>query len=179
MDYEQTIRWSAKQKLLYVCYLCIAAPLPESRRLKFAKKLRTWFARRICKSIDKTANIEKNAHFNPHVTVGKRSSLGVDSELDGPVTIGENVMMGPEAVILTRNHRHDDTTRPMIVQGYEPYQPVVIEDDVWIGRRVTILPGVTIAKGCIIAAGAVVTKSTEPYSVYGGVPAKKIAQRGN
>ncbi len=178
MSTEQKICWSKKQKLLYACYLFIAAPLPESRRFKLARKLRNWFARRICKSVDKTANIEKHAHFNPHVTVGKRSSLGVACEIDGPVTVGENVLMGPEAVILTRNHRHDDITRPMIDQGYESYKPVVIEDDVWIGRRVTILPGVTVAKGCILAAGAVVTKSTEPYCIYGGVPAKKIGQRG-
>lgn len=103
--------------------------------------------------------------------------MGVGCEIDGPVTIGKYVMMGPETAIYTRNHRHDDLSSPMIFQGYEEYQPVIIEDDVWISRRVIILPGVKIAKGCIIAAGAIVTKNTEPYSVYAGVPAKKIARR--
>ncbi len=52
--------------------------------------------------------------------------------------------------------------------------PVTVEEDVWIGARVTLMSGVTIGRGCIIAAGAVVTRSTPPYSVCGGVPSKFI-----
>ena len=51
---------------------------------------------------------------------------------------------------------------------------IVIEDDVWIGSGVKILDGVVIGKGCVIGANAVVTKSTESYGVYVGVPAHKI-----
>ena len=65
----------------------------------------------------------------------------------------------------------------MIDQGYEDYRPVVIGDDVWIGRRVIILPGVTVGGGSIIAAGAVVSKDVKPYSIVGGVPAKQIGNR--
>lgn len=54
---------------------------------------------------------------------------------------------------------------------------IVIKDDVWIGVNVTILSGVTIGQGAIIAAGSVVTSSVEPYSIYGGVPAKLIKKR--
>lgn len=57
------------------------------------------------------------------------------------------------------------------------WAPVVIEDDVWCGANVTILKGVTIGHGSIVAAGAVVTKSCEPYSIIGGVPAKLIKMR--
>jgi acetyltransferase-like isoleucine patch superfamily enzyme len=57
--------------------------------------------------------------------------------------------------------------------------PIVIEDDVWIGTNSIILSGVTIAQGTIIAAGSVVTKSTEPYSIIGGNPAKLIKKRFN
>jgi len=52
-----------------------------------------------------------------------------------------------------------------------------IGNDVWIGDEVTILGGVTIADGSVIGAGAVVTKDTEPYGIYVGVPAKKIGSR--
>lgn len=54
---------------------------------------------------------------------------------------------------------------------------IVIDDDVWIGINVTILSGVHISRGTIIAAGSVVTKDTEPYGIYGGVPARLIKKR--
>lgn len=53
----------------------------------------------------------------------------------------------------------------------------VIEDDVWIGSNVVILPGVTIHRGSVIAAGAVVTKDVPPYSIVGGIPAKLVKYR--
>ena len=52
--------------------------------------------------------------------------------------------------------------------------PIIVEEDVWIGARVTLMSGITVGRGCIIAAGAVVTRSTLPYSVCGGVPSKFI-----
>ena len=62
--------------------------------------------------------------------------------------------MGPEVVIIGRNqnHRIDDTSQPMRLQGYEDAPPVVIEDDVFLGARVIILPGITIGKGAVIGA---------------------------
>lgn len=54
---------------------------------------------------------------------------------------------------------------------------IIIEDDVWIGAGVKVLDGVTIAQGCVIGANSVVTKSTEPYGIYVGVPARKIKSR--
>jgi maltose O-acetyltransferase len=53
-------------------------------------------------------------------------------------------------------------------------EKVIVEDDVWIGASVTILPGVKIGQGAIIGAGAVVTKNVEPYTVVAGIPAKVI-----
>lgn len=56
-------------------------------------------------------------------------------------------------------------------------QDVIFEGDNWIGMNVTVLKGVTIGRGCIVAAGAVVNKSTPPYSIVGGVPAKVLKMR--
>ena len=56
-------------------------------------------------------------------------------------------------------------------------QDVVFEGDNWIGMNTTILKGVTIGRGCIVAAGAVVNKSTPPYTIVGGVPAKVLKMR--
>lgn len=86
-------------------------------------------------------------------------------------------MMGPECVIISRNHEFDRTDIPMRLQGYKDAEPCVIGNDVWIGRRVMSMPGVHIGNGCIIAAGAVVTKDVPDYAVVGGVPAKVIKFR--
>jgi len=55
--------------------------------------------------------------------------------------------------------------------------PVEIEDYVFIGPRVIILPGVKVGRGAVVAAGAVVTKDVEPMAIVGGVPAKEIGKR--
>lgn len=57
--------------------------------------------------------------------------------------------------------------------------PITVEDDVWIGEHCLILSGITLSQGTVVAAGSVVTKSTEPYSIVGGVPAKLIKYRFN
>jgi maltose O-acetyltransferase len=79
--------------------------------------------------------------------------------------------------ILTRNHAFVDTSRPMRDQGAGEISPVTISDDVWIGMRVIILPGVTIGRGAIIGAGAVVTKDVPPYCVAVGNPARVVRNR--
>ena len=65
----------------------------------------------------------------------------------------------------------------MMEQGFEAELLVCIGDDVWIGDRVLILPGVHIGNGCIIAAGAVVTKDVPDYAIAAGVPAQVIRMR--
>lgn len=65
----------------------------------------------------------------------------------------------------------------MLLQGSPGFKKVIIENDVWIGARVIINPGVHISNGCIIGAGSVVTKDVAPYEIIGGVPAKLIRKR--
>jgi len=66
---------------------------------------------------------------------------------------------------------------PMNRQGWSEDRPVCIEDDVWIGSRVILLPGVRIGKGSIVGAGSVVTRDVEPYAIVAGNPARKIRSR--
>ncbi|MBR4967709.1 MAG: acyltransferase [Bacteroidaceae bacterium] len=97
-----------------------------------------------------------------------------------PLTIGNNVIFGPAPTIVTGDHIINCIGTPMFLykkKGPEEDLPVVIEDDVWVGANVTILKGVTIGRGSVIAAGAVVNKSTPPYSISGGIPAKTIRFR--
>lgn len=83
---------------------------------------------------------------------------------------GLRVTTGNHAMILGRFYRSiKEAEKP---DGFD--RDVIVESDVWIGRNVTLLSGVTIGRGSTVAAGAVVNKSTPPYAVIGGVPAKFI-----
>lgn len=99
-----------------------------------------------------------------------------------PLTIGKMVIFGPKPTIITGDHRIDIPNRYIIditddEKLPENDLPVTIEDGCWIGANVTILKGVTIGHDSVVAAGSVVTKSCEPYSIIGGVPAKLIKKR--
>ena len=143
-----------------------------------SRYVRNALVRGFADNVDKTANIERGADItSPHISLGARSGIGIDCWVQGPLTIGSDVMMGPQCRIYTRNHANADTTRPMLSQGFEPARHVTIEDDVWIGARVMIMPGTTVGRSSIIAAGAVVTKDVPPHSVVGGVPARVIRRR--
>jgi maltose O-acetyltransferase len=93
------------------------------------------------------------------------------------VTVGDYVLIAPEVAILNLGHNTTRTDVPMMLQGTRSYPQTVIEDDVWIGMRAIILPGVRVGRGAIVAAGTVVTKDVEAYSVVGGNPARLIRRR--
>ena len=169
--------WTFGKKILFVMYRLTASWLPISQRSKIAKKIRGFWGKRILSSCGKNVNIERGAVFSPAVSLGDNSGIGINCELYGPVTIGKNVMMGPDVVVYTKGHKFDRTDIPMMAQGSTEERPVAIGNDVWIGRRVMIMPGVTIGDGCVIGAGAVVTKDVPPYSVAAGVPAKVVKSR--
>ena len=99
---------------------------------------------------------------------------GVLITTGGGVRIGSRTLVGYNTQILSGNHVMTDAG----VHGTgHTYAPVVIGEDVWIGARVTILPGVTIGERSVVAAGAVVTKNVEPGGFVGGVPAAPLSRR--
>ncbi|MEC6747651.1 DapH/DapD/GlmU-related protein [Marinilactibacillus sp. XAAS-LB27] len=152
--------------------------MSDSRISLGAKKIRSFFARKIIDKVTgKNINIEKGAIFDRTIEIGDNSGIGVDCKLYGKVIIGDNVMMGPEVIIYTSNHNFKDTTIPMNLQGHEEESPVIIGNDVWIGSRVTILPGVNIGDGAVIGTGAIVTKDVSKFSIVAGNPAKQINSR--
>ena len=125
----------------------------------------------------KDVNIEPHTRFNLALKIGNRSGIGEFSEIYGDVTIGNDVMMGTNCIIYTQNHNFSRTDIPMNRQGASKVMPVVIGDDVWIGGRVTILPGVKVGTGAVIGAGSVVTKDVPEYAVVAGNPARVIKLR--
>lgn len=164
---------SIKSHLSQMLFDHFATHLPSSlgRFGKFYKKLRAGLARNYILHCGKNVNIEPNVIFNLALQIGDNSGLGERSEIYGDVRIGNDVMMGTQCIIYTRNHSFDRSDIPMWRQGFSEVKPVIIEDDVWIGGRVTILPGVRIGTGTIIGAGSVVTKDTPPNSIVAGNPA--------
>lgn len=85
-------------------------------------------------------------------------------------------MMGPDVSILTHTHNIERTDIPMGQQGMRVFE-VIIGNDVWIGMRVIIMPGVKVGNGAVIGAGTVVTKDVPDYAIVGGVPARIIKFR--
>lgn len=160
-------------------YYGLAKRLPPSwSGLRLGQtSLRRFCGRLMLARCGRDVNIEQGAVFSPKVSLGDRSGIGVNARIYGACEIGRCVMMGEGVTIITRNHRTDRTDLPMMDQGFEEERPVVIEDDVWIGDRVMILPGVRVGSGSILAAGAVVTKDVPPFSVAAGVPARVIRSR--
>jgi acetyltransferase-like isoleucine patch superfamily enzyme len=112
------------------------------------------------------------------ILIGNNSGIGAQSFLGGQggITIGNDVIMGPQVKIFSENHIYENPGMVIRKQG-ELRKGVLIEDNCWIGAGVIILDGVTISKGCVIAAGSVVTKSIPENSFVAGVPANVIKSR--
>lgn len=114
--------------------------------------------------VNRNTRLGHNVHFNGMRIIG-----------NGPVTIGDNFHSGIDCVIITETHNYKGETIPYD----ETYltKPVFIEDNVWLGHGVLILPGVTIGEGAIIQAGAVVVRNVPALGIAGGNPATVFAHR--
>lgn len=149
------------------------------RILKITKPIRAFLAKRILDECGDNVWIDKGVWFGNggDRRLGNNSGIGANASVARYTYIGNDVIMGRDVIFITQLHRFDDVNIPMNRQGFKPDEPIIIEDDVWIGARAIILPGVRIGKGAIIGAGAVVTEDVKPYSIVGGVPAKFIKSR--
>ncbi len=110
-------------------------------------------------------------------TAGARLTIGADCSINYGVSIGctelirigERCRLGPYVMIV------DSAFHELLDRAKRPAsQPVVIEDDVWIGAKASIMPGVTIGRGSVVGTAAVVTKDVPPFSVVAGVPARIV-----
>ncbi|PCK09262.1 MAG: acetyltransferase [Alteromonadaceae bacterium] len=113
--------------------------------------------------------------FGKTISIGDRSFLnsGVIMLDNADIRIGNHVMIGPGTHFYTPTHSLDYRER----RNWQAYsQPIVVEDDVWIGGNVCICQGVKIGARSVIAAGSVVTEDVPCDTLVGGTPAKKIRQ---
>ena len=166
--------------LFWSLYYLLARHLPRSyvRYSLGSRAMRAFILKRLFKSFGNKVNIEpKVIFFNlSESEIGDYSGIGMYSYV-GTIKIGRDVMIGEELTAISRNHEFSRTDIPMRLQGFQKDQPITIEDDVWIGSRVIILPGVVIGKGAIVGAGSIVTKDVAPYSIVAGNPARLIRYR--
>jgi acetyltransferase-like isoleucine patch superfamily enzyme len=127
-------------------------------------------------------NTVLRSRFGGTIDLGEKSSLGdncIVASRESTVTIGSKVLVGAYCYIMGGPpHEFEDSEIPIDDQGYHAPQDVTIEDDVWLGARVTVMYGVTIGCGSVIGAGSLVNKDIPEMSVAVGVPAK-VKKRKN
>ena len=141
-----------------------------------------WYERYVGLKLGEGARIHLHCflwHYGPGqvrrvgARIGSRSSInrGCCLDLRAGLDIGADVSISPEVMILTAAH---DVNHP---QFELTAAPVVIEDNVWVGSRATVMPGVRIRRGAVVAAGAVVTRDVDPLAIVAGMPARPIGLR--
>ncbi len=116
---------------------------------------------------------------DPLLIIGNKCAFGKDNHItcSNEIRIGDNLLTGKWVTITDNSHGQtgfDSLKLPPIKRDVVSKGPVVIGDNVWIGEKATVLPGITIGDGAVIAANAVVTKDVPPFSVVAGNPANII-----
>jgi len=142
--------------------------------------LRAAYWRVQMKSIGKGSRISHQVKIiaAPNISIGHNSHITNKVILDGRggIAIGNDVLVGYESIIITLTHNHQDKDTLIRLQGAY-CKPVLIGNDVWLGARVIILPGVRIGDGVVVGSGSVVSKDVQPFIIVAGSPAKKIGYR--
>lgn len=146
---------------------------------KIGRKLKAWYYRHKwhLRNVDETVYFGGRSSISQDLIAGRYTYIGPRCYIHPKVRIGEFTMLANNVSIIGGDHRYDVIGKPVILTGRDVIEETSIGSDCWIGAHSIIMSGVNIADGCIIAAGSVVTKDTEPYCIYGGVPAKKIKPR--
>ena len=109
--------------------------------------------------------------------VGSRVFIGLYSYVNGPVTIEDDVLIGPHCAVTAGHHKFDPATQAFTARTEHDYDnSVVIGRGSWLAAGVTVTAGVKIGRANLICANAVVTKNTEDYAIMAGVPAKQVGR---
>ena len=137
----------------------------------------------LCKSlggdIGKNVSIHENVYFFNIEKMKFGNNVSVHPmcyfQASGGIEIGNDVSIAHGVTLMTQNHSYDESGIPIKDQPVIS-KPIIIEDNVWIGAKATVLYGRKIGKNSVIAAGAVVTKDVPPNTVVAGIPARVIRE---
>ncbi len=144
-------------------------------------KIKKKFYQHRCESVAKSHGnnfkVNGESYVTPNTILGNNVNFnGMKIQGKGNVSIGDNFHSGIECMIITSIHNYDNGNA-IPYDNTVISKDVIIEDNVWLGNRVTILPGVRIGEGAIIQAGSVVVKDVEKYAIAGGHPAEVFKYR--
>lgn len=151
----------------YICNRFVARIPLRSWRMKAYRAMGVRIGR------SSTLLMNSEVHLARGIEIGPNTIINGHCYLDGRggLTIGENVNISSHVLLVSGSHEFNDPG------FYGTAKPIVIEDYVWLCTRCTVLGGVTVGRGAVVAAGAVVTRDVEPFTIVGGVPARKIGER--
>lgn len=131
--------------------------------------------------------VEQDVYFHfdgiwksgPSIIIGDECFLGAGCEFNARlrIEVGNSCLIAAGCRLV--DHDHDVSGTGPLPMRDGPADPIVLQDNVWIGANAVILKGVEIGQGAVVAAGAVVNKSIPPNEIWGCVPAKKIGERTN
>ncbi|OWU78013.1 hypothetical protein ATO3_01295 [Marinibacterium profundimaris] len=127
--------------------------------------------------VDRTTYLTGGSRIHRSLVMGPYGYVGPGAQIPSGVRAGKYVIIGPELLVTGDDHLFDRPGTAIIFSGRPEQRALVIGDDVWIGARVTVMKGLRIGRGAVIAAGAVVTRDVAPYTIVGGVPARRIRTR--
>ncbi|RFZ85797.1 acyltransferase [Mucilaginibacter terrenus] len=156
------------------CTLPLQAIIKNPQYISIGKKFSALYNLRL-EAWDKYAD----QNFTPQLTIGEWVSMGTDVHIGciNKVSIGNYVLFGSRIYISDHSHgavSGDELHHPPINRSLISKGPVIIEDNVWIGEGVCVMPNVRIGRNAIVGANAVVTKDVPPNAVVAGVPARVI-----
>lgn len=160
-------------------YYSFASKIPTYGPLrKSGLTIRGILCRRLFKSMGQNVYIANNVFIGggSKIEIDDNSGFGEGCSI-GNAIIGKNVLMGPDVLYISQSHKFDRVDMPIKLQGRNSEMKLIVEDNVWIGARVIILPGIRIGRDAIIGAGAVVTKDVPPYAIVAGNPARIVRSR--
>lgn len=111
--------------------------------------------------------------YGGHIRLGDRVFVNHDAIFmdDAPITLGDDVRLGPRVQLLTAQHPVDDPGRRRA--GWERALPITIGANAWLGGGAIVLPGVTVGADAVVGAGSVVTRDVPPGAVVVGNPARQ------
>lgn len=158
----------------FAAYWLVGAHLPY--RPRALRPLRTRLVHGFAPGVDPAAVINKRARIGPGATIMQGAGVGQGSSVPSDVVLHRHVMMGPDCLFITGDH-------PVPGDGgyfgeHAPvHKEIVVGEDVFIGSRAIILPGVHIGSGAAIGAGTVVTKDVPAGAIVVGNPGRIVRTR--